>query len=1460
MNLNVVRKLTVQYASSGADQVTSEAKKVSDAHQRVADTANTAAQVTETGSKRQLSAASAYDRLRRSIDDQYRAQQQLERGQQTVQRAFAQDKIDLDEKNRMLALLSQRFAANDNAASRFSKTMGLAGHQMRNLGFQANDVLSGWMMGQSPFTIMTQQGGQVIQVLQSAEGGLKGLASRVVAAIGPWGLLAAGIAAAGAAAVVFYRMATADTKTLEQSLEEHARLLAVVKERYDEAADAAKGLSIQTQNVTVLQALQTEFELRQKLAEQVKHFASGAAARIVGPGIDASTAIPLPEDVGASYRGFIVILRELQDTVNRGATPDFVKFREEVAKLGRDGSQDVRKLAVEWIKLAEQPADIQQSIERLQAMVKVVEGLGDAASRAALGMKSLTVEDPIKAFNDSYTKILNIAPKANEELLKGIKLRELEITSNKALSDLNKADISSTDFSIRQKELLNGVSRARIAIMHGEKQAVQQGASAYETLMQRTKDRIQELQLEAQHASKTADEVIALKVAHDLERAAKSSNVTITQEMRQEWARLGAETAAAQRLTREIKQWNQLTENFTNTLVQGLVEGKSLMDALVAAAGQLGQAMMQVGTKQISQSLVSGAQSAIPALGGAGGNLAVGGLGVLISLWSANEQKKKQELEKQQQAWQAWKDTAFELKAYFAKAGGTSVGSLESEAESFTSESNRLIRLRAEAIGDAAGGWDAEIQRIIDARDQFIARLKKEFADGFEKQLSAFSSGRGPGDAFSQAAEGVRKMGEQLHSFVADAAFVFGDSSRQVQQAKDASRAYALTLLDTKEELTDVGLAVAEMNGKASVLDDVLISLGMSASEAAMAIDQRLSEALGKLRSSFEEDIQRQINSASGKEFVNSFLDLFKSDSNRRADAQLLGVGTGGLDTLFGLSAQNIVDDAQLAGAEFSALIEQFPQLSGVVHEFVNVADDVSDAVVRSLDDIAQAIQSYEDRLFAATNNASTLTGALAAFDRKAEQERQAEIALGGQALVALEAALQAERLNIVLDFQQRELQAQQQAYQEQLDAAQRAADEQKRIAQQQREFLIAQGRKIKEYLDSLKSNVDAGVSPEQAYNNAKAAYDAQFALTSSSNVDIKNAALETITTYAEAYREASQNFFGSTSGYQTVLNEINTELGGLPAVTSGFDRIVTALTGTSGSVRSALVGSGTNNLLSVLSNIDLNADGIITQAEMEAALTNKNVANVATHTSGIPGIATNTNSLPGIGTNTNSLPGIGVNTNSLPGIAANSDELPGIDAGIADSNTILNAIESLQNTATSHLNLMQNQLTNAGQGNITVTPGSSLIGSSFNVSNNMLTALNKIVFNTWATARNTGFHVNVANSSIQGQFGSLAGGGWVHGPGTNTSDSIFAGNAWVSNGEYVVNARAANALRPIMDTYINRGVLPANDNRAIEAKLDKLIFAVLRSAAASAEYTGGEVRNVAKAIREGNRGKLLAA
>jgi Ca2+-binding EF-hand superfamily protein len=238
------------------------------------------------------------------------------------------------------------------------------------------------------------------------------------------------------------------------------------------------------------------------------------------------------------------------------------------------------------------------------------------------------------------------------------------------------------------------------------------------------------------------------------------------------------------------------------------------------------------------------------------------------------------------------------------------------------------------------------------------------------------------------------------------------------------------------------------------------------------------------------------------------------------------------------------------------------------LHEFTNSVEDAAATLVRSAQEIASAIQTNEDRLFNAIHRSDSLADQLARFDLQAQREREAEIAAGGQALASLEAAIQQERLNLINDFLQQQLDAQQQANdqsaqeaervrQEQIQAAQQAAEERARAMQEAVDFIQGQVRNIQEWVNNFLAGQQSILPPSQQMATARAHFASEYALAQSGNRD----ALSNITNSAQQVVDSVRRYFGSSTAGQTIIQQLLGSLGTLPSLLSPEEFIVENLT-----------------------------------------------------------------------------------------------------------------------------------------------------------------------------------------------------------------------------------------------------------------------------------------------------------
>ncbi|MDP4024463.1 hypothetical protein Q8W71_17700 [Methylobacterium sp. NEAU 140] len=177
-------------------------------------------------------------------------------------------------------------------------------------------------------------------------------------------------------------------------------------------------------------------------------------------------------------------------------------------------------------------------------------------------------------------------------------------------------------------------------------------------------------------------------------------------------------------------------------------------------------------------------------------------------------------------------------------------------------------------------------------------------------------------------------------------------------------------------------------------------------------------------------------------------------------------------------------------------------------------ANIIADFGQKAADALASRLKGYQDRLFAASVDTSTLGGALAAFDHQAGQERLDEVKAGGEGLLLLEQTLAAERARIVQQFWRQ---------------AQEAFDQ----------F----ASNLKKFLDGLTAGANSPLSPEDRLAAAQAQYDQQLAAARAGNTD----ALGGITGYAQALLDASKAFYASSETFQDTFAEVVGQLTVLP-------------------------------------------------------------------------------------------------------------------------------------------------------------------------------------------------------------------------------------------------------------------------------------------------------------------------
>jgi hypothetical protein len=260
-------------------------------------------------------------------------------------------------------------------------------------------------------------------------------------------------------------------------------------------------------------------------------------------------------------------------------------------------------------------------------------------------------------------------------------------------------------------------------------------------------------------------------------------------------------------------------------------------------------------------------------------------------------------------------------------------------------------------------------------------------------------------------------------------------------------------------------------------------------------------------------------------------------------------------------------------------------------------------------------------------------------------------------------------------------------------------------------------------------------LSPQARLIAAQNAYNAQLALAQGGNLDASNS----ITKYAEDLRTAARDFYGSASGYQTILGQIQSQLLALPAVQQADDPVVVilrdtvtaAINATTSAVntmrialQTAVETTNPANIASALSTyfntLDVNTDGLLDFTEFQTGL--HNMASDAALAAMFKTLDTD-------------------NSGALSKLELTRIATQGTQAATEGTKIAVDPLApkvDLTNAKTDEGNLILFQLKVLNQTLTDQFTNIPFISYDIGVNNNMLTALNKIVANTFATVSNT--------------------------------------------------------------------------------------------------------------------------
>lgn len=1058
------------------------------------------------------------DSLREKYIPILAAERMRAQGMADIQKLSAAGKLSEEERvtavNRVNVAYGNTMTVIKRQSEDAAKGGRLVSGELTNLSFQLNDIVTGLALGQSPFMIMAQQGGQVYQVLANSKvalqdglgASLKALASTVIGFFTPFRLLVIGIVGLVALGYSLY----SSWKTAALQLDDTARAAGTTTRAMRELQSIASFKGIESKDfVSAAEGFATQVYLARRnlggLAEVFR--ANNTQAGNFNDSL--LIAADLIAKAGSDQQR-LVLLQQM----GLPATMQWVRFLQQ----GADGIRAAREQAGAFGGAAEDNL-IANARRADEAWSRFWTNFGNYADRVWLSTRS-GVGWLIEQADTLIARLLAAALKIPQGrgLAGSMLLQSGTQMTQGAANDFYRATGAAAGDSTIDKDALQktiALEQQRIGIL-GQTAAIELQVHAVElqirqarlngvTILPKEEENLKRI---ARERALGVDRIIASTEAAKIEiatlgmsteqatvyaavqgrinEARRNGQVLTVGEIRE----IQMQAEAYGKVTAELERMRGLQQgldSFFSSLVNGLMSGKTAAESFAAGLQSLGSSLQQIGTKNLSQGLMGifkgqGFSGFDPA------SLGMGAVGIGVSLLGklfGPDQEAERQRQALEQAQKAWRDMTVEVEKFVDKMQGTQRGSLTQALSDAADELNRLVQSAYDAR-DMAGSMKLQTDFLNYVNDQVT-----QFVRQWGNMIDAMRAGLGFDSPFVKGAQAISDLADKVKGFVTDTRVALsggtifnpgrgygvdtssnpdvsrtinnilaqgnrwglpgvtmvGGGNLSVDAAQQAGQQYLLSVLAGAPALSDVASKLMEAAGNAQALQGALQDLGMTADEASRAITERLGQAIDKIRVDFLDGLQRKINDATGQGFVNDMLDLFKQVEQARADAALLGTGTDLVDRYFTVQAQKIVDGAGLVGDSFQSLIDQFPQLTSVIHE---------------------STQALEE----------------------------------------------------------------------------------------QRAAMTAAARSIVDYINGINTGTQSNLSPSARLAAAQATYNAQLTLAQSNNTD----ALSRITQDAESLRTALQGMYGSSASFQQGWLQIQQQLLQLPVVATSDDPIVTAV------------------------------------------------------------------------------------------------------------------------------------------------------------------------------------------------------------------------------------------------------------------------------------------------------------
>ncbi|MDQ0305344.1 phage tail length tape measure family protein [Ancylobacter polymorphus] len=564
-----IRRVTVQAKSEGVQQVTNEVNQLSAAQENLARESQTTATVTDMQSRSLLSQEKALERLQTRYDMAYRAQQNMTRDMDLLNKSRGQGLVTDERYAELQGLIAAHYVDTSAGAKAVGDATKFASHEVSNLAAQVTDLGVQVLGGQSFGTAMIQQGPQIAAVMgdRGVKGALVGIGAAMASLVTPTTLLLGGLTVGAYAVAAAFDAMSGSADDVEERLKKHEELVQRIADRYGDARDKAIEFSEARHLNDIADAKENLESLRKAYDEAEKRLVQGLSDKSVS--ID--TAGNIVQSSG--YEAFAEVLAKVRQEAKDGVV-DVEGFRAAVWAVMEASSdpavkalgQDYRALGAEAQKSADGLLAAEGALNKVQSTLGATAAMMDKFRDA---MKNFDKDQKILA---GMQERLNLGTDPRKQFIAG---------------EVGKLSDTATDDDIAKARELAGrlydqaeAQKAANSAARDAENRQKQLDRAYERSKQQVDDYVRDIELQTQAFGLSAAETERLRVRQELLTNAQRAGKEATAELYAEIEAYADRAAVAAQKYEDLQKQQDAFNDAANGFAQlgydafsGLIQG-----------------------------------------------------------------------------------------------------------------------------------------------------------------------------------------------------------------------------------------------------------------------------------------------------------------------------------------------------------------------------------------------------------------------------------------------------------------------------------------------------------------------------------------------------------------------------------------------------------------------------------------------------------------------------------------------------------------------------------------------------------------------------------------------------------------------------------------------------------------------------------------------------------------------